>query len=177
MTTTIRKVETDYYKEQVSEKISLATKHGMYKTARQGQAVSKVAFGYKISEDKTLVIDEKAAGVVRKIYSLAEQGYGARKISQFLRELEVPTPTEHRKGLENSTCIWSTSTILQILRNKVFVGVYMYGVHSFDGQIMEIEDNHTPIITREQYERVQEQLNIRINNSIRERGKRNNEKG
>ncbi len=156
MTTALRKVKVvDNYKEQLSEKISILTKQGMYKAATRGQAVGKVVYGYNMLEDKTLVINETEADNVRRIYFWTEQGYRLIKIIELLKELGIPTPGEYRKRVENPTCVWLASTLFQIIRNKVYTGIYTYNI---DGEIIEIEGNHTPIISKEQFEKVQEQL-------------------
>lgn len=160
MITTLRKVKVvDNYKEHLSEKISILTKQGMYKATTKGQAIGKVIYGYKMSEDKTLLIDEGAADIVKNIYSWTEQGYGLIKIVELLKESGIPTPGEYRKRIENPACVWTASTIFQIIRNKVYTGIYTYNI---DGEIIEIEGNHAPIISKEQFQKVQEMLKERV---------------
>lgn len=168
MTTTIRKlkaktIENPYYRELLSVKIGTLTKIGMDKAAKNGQAISKSAYGYYISESKHLVVNEKEAEIVKLIYSLSERGYMVREIVQKLKDLRILTPIEQRKGVKNSTCNWSLSTVYQILKNKVYIGIYTYGVKGKSGDVIELIDNHASIITQEQFDNVQN--NFKVNNT------------
>ena len=48
-----------------------------------------------------LIIDEEAAEVVRKVFTLFSQGMGKTAIARWLNEKGIPNPTEykHLKGL------------------------------------------------------------------------------
>jgi len=61
-----------------------------YKMQQGGYGGGWIAFGYKIENDR-IVIDEKNADVVRKIYNMYEKGMSARTIATELIELgEIP---------------------------------------------------------------------------------------
>lgn len=165
MTTTVRKsgVRKQYHKEQTAEKISLTTKYGMYKAAENGYAVSRPPYGYKILPNKRLEKDLVAAEVVSIIFSWSENGLGVRKIVQMLKEMGILTPSEYQSNTKNPNCNWNTVTVLRMLRNEVYTGVLTYGTHSINGDILKIVDNHTPIISKEQFNNVQDILSKKNN--------------
>ena len=63
-------------------------------------------FGYmKDPEDRYhLIIDEDAANIVRKIFSMYADGTGAAKICSYLNENRIPIPSiyKHNKGSKYS---------------------------------------------------------------------------
>ena len=59
-------------------------------------------FGYmKDPDDKhNIIIDEKTAWIVRKVYDLALTGLASRKIAAVMNEENIPTPNERKKNLQ-----------------------------------------------------------------------------
>lgn len=123
-----------------------------------------------------LIIDQEAAAVVRKVFSLFSQGYGKTAIARILNEQNVPNPTEYKrlKGLryqhptsKNST-LWKYSAIAQMLTNQIYIGNMVqgkYGSISYKTkeckplpkqQWIIVEGTHEPIIDRELWDRVQD---------------------
>lgn len=85
-------------------------------------------FGYmKDPNDKNhLIINEEEAKVVKLIYKLYLQDYTINKISNYLFNNKVLTPTSYRNINRNTKYsklgYWSTTTIKQILTNELYVG-------------------------------------------------------
>lgn len=79
-----------------------------------------------------LIIDDYAANVVRRIYSLYLQGYGKAKIGSILSNEGILIPTLYKQQilginyknakLLNETKTWSYQTIHSILNNQVYIG-------------------------------------------------------
>lgn len=106
---------------------------------KNGQYIGSFAsYGYKKSpEDKNkLIVDEKAASVVRQIFKWKVGGMSGARIAEKLNELGIPTPMEykHRNG-DNFQCgfrrkavpKWQANGVNYILRNEVYTGVLLQG--------------------------------------------------
>ena len=124
--------------------------------------------------------------IVQLIYSYALQGKGPNYIRRRLEEKEIPCPAwwNRQKGLRNKTTkfelanpetgrfIWDFTTIQEILQNPVYIGAIasQKAVHKFKiGWIKDkkpyewliVEDMHEPIISREDFDMVQEKVKSR----------------
>ena len=129
--------------------------------------------------DKQFVINESQAATVRRIFDLYLDGNGVRKI-QFIIEKEGHLTAT---GLTK----WQPANISRILRNPFYCGTIVYRkqyvpdfleqkkINNFgDVDKVVVEGSHTPIITKEQFQKVQEMLDGKsasINNKGR-RGKK-----
>lgn len=143
-----------------------------------GQFIGAFAsYGYKKSptDHNQLVIDEKAAEVVRRIYQMYISGAGQNTIVKILNEDGVPCPSEYKKlcGLNyrnsnrlESTSYWTYSTVHKILKNEMYTG-NMVQNKSFrqicktkavglpKEQWIAVENTHEAIIDRATWEKVQ----------------------
>ena len=129
--------------------------------------------------DKQFVINESQAATVRRIFDLYLDGNGVRKI-QFIIEKEGHLTAT---GLTK----WQPGNISRILRNPFYCGTIVYRkqfvpdfleqkkINNFgDVDKVVVEGSHTPIVTKEQFQKVQEMLDGKsasINNKGR-RGKK-----
>ena len=126
---------------------------------------------------KKWIIDEEPAKVVHRIFNEFLSGKGTDQIGKGLTEDEILTPMNYwaskglnRGGLRNTEkpYYWNTSTIITILTLQEYVGdVINFKTYSKsyklkkrlknDPENMAIfKDVHEPIISREDFERVQE---------------------
>ena len=78
---------------------------------------------------KEWIIDEPAAGVVRRIFALCVEGYGPTKIANILTKEQIPTPSEHWAGqgikcgnLPSVCGRWAQSCVADILEKQEYVG-------------------------------------------------------
>jgi site-specific DNA recombinase len=87
-------------------------------------AGSRAPYGYKWTDMRRadgrlakaqLVEDPTTAAVVRRIYSMADQGASLRSIAATLTAERVPTPT-------GRSPVWDRSTLLKILHNPIYKG-------------------------------------------------------
>lgn len=162
----------DLYSKDLSQKV----KASLQVRTKRGQYISaNVPFGYeKAPNDKhMLVICEDEAEVVREIFSLALQGVTSSQTAKKLNLENIPTPLEFkiRKGKtsrkpKGDKFYWNNSVICNILRNLVYVGDVQYGktekeqvggrnVLKAREEWKIIRNHHTPIIAREDFEKVQ----------------------
>ena len=98
--------------ENVSQNIKWGIRQG-FRTGTSGYA-DFVCYGYKRGENGELAIDEHEAEVVRQIFRMRTEGMSLGKISEWLYDHEIPTPTRRAR--------WSRETISKLLRNEKYVG-------------------------------------------------------
>ena len=118
---------------ETSEKI-----RSVLETKRQnGQFIGNhTVYGYLI-KDRQLVIDEKAAEVVRKIFDLKIEGKSNQAISDYLNSIGVASPLEHRIANGNTAmgksnrkgdkAQWVSSSVRRILENPIYTGTLIQG--------------------------------------------------
>lgn len=135
--------------------------------------LSKVAFGYVRSEDKTRqVVDETVASVVRMIFQWTLLGVNKREIADRLNLLGVATPGQKEKRkiarvpLEETK--WNGGTVRKILENPTYTGDIVTGklkqslykgvkqYHTEPEEWDVQKDMHTPLVARDDYEELQE---------------------
>lgn len=132
-----------FYSENMAEDIQ----RGMMDNAKQCKATGSPPYGYKIATDKSLLIDEPAAKIVREIYERIAAGHRIIDIVRDLNERGVKT----RRGFE-----WNKSSFNRLLHNERYRGVYMFND-------LRIEDGMPRIVSDELYFRVQEAIRMKPN--------------
>ena len=91
------------------------------------------SYGYMKSpaDHNKLIIDENAAGTVRRIFQMYVSGIGQLTIAKILNDEGVPCPSEYKRlcgsNYHNSnkldkTLYWTYSTIHKILKNEMYIG-------------------------------------------------------
>ena len=92
--TPFRAIMNDMYAKDISKKIS-SVKHDKQ---RKGLFIGgKPVYGYKMhpTEKNRIVIDEDAAPMVRRIFSMALEGISCRQIAARLNAEGIPTPASY----------------------------------------------------------------------------------
>ena len=104
--------------EWYSRNISENTKRGLYDNASKARANGHKPYGYNVTKDDHLEINEAEAAVVRRIFTLYSQGYSFESIARALSADGL---------LTNNGRPFQKSTLLHILMNEEYIGVYHYG--------------------------------------------------
>ncbi|SHK55179.1 Site-specific DNA recombinase [Paramaledivibacter caminithermalis DSM 15212] len=88
---------------------------GRLKSLESGNYISPYApYGYD-KQDKTLVINEDEAKVVRLIFDLyVNRGYGDTKIARYLQDKKIPN--------KNGNINWDKTTIRKMIQNPTYTG-------------------------------------------------------
>lgn len=176
----VKNFVNDNYCRDISQRVrthqEAMRKNGLYIGAY-------VAYGYKKdSDDKnTIVIDEQAADIVKKIFTWRLSGMNVYSIVSKLNELGIPSPMAYKRmqGInfktgfsEGNQTMWCDSTVYGILKNKIYVGVLEQGkksrisykvkktVNKPRDEWAVLEDNHDAIISKSDFKKV-EQLSKR----------------
>lgn len=175
----IKNIFNEQYARDISRKIhaSVLTKQ------KAGEFIGAfTSYGYKKSpSDKNrLVIDEYAAGIVRRIFGLYNAGYGKLRIAGILNDEGILCPSaykrangEHYRNANHmdDPSYWSYSTIHRILQNEMYLGNMVQGrkYQQMRGkaQTKQPEDwiivpgTHNAIIDKDTWEKTQVLLNRR----------------
>ena len=106
-----------------------------------GRWICAVPYGYVITDTKkmTFEVNEAAAQVIRLVFTLYNEGWGYKKISNYLTEQKIPTPRQDeltRKLESGQDCKikakpeWSIVTIQGILDNDFYIGTLREGKYT-----------------------------------------------
>ena len=132
-------------------------------------------YGYKAGTDdnRTALIDETAAAVVRRIFDMRAQGLSVKTITRALVDDGIPNPATYYTRLDGKKInkkfspYWSPRTVMWILNNPIYIGTLTQhkttSVSYKNHKIINIPENeqivkenaHEAIISREIWEKVQ----------------------
>ena len=148
-----------------SESLSKNVSWGIRKSMEAGNVpiqYSKLLGYRKGSDGKPEVVPEEAR-IVKQIYRWYIDGYSLAQIRQELAKREVPSP--------GGAAQWSTGTIKSVLSNEKYIGdALMQKTYTLDciskkvkrnnGEypMIYVENHHEPIISREVFRWVQEEM-------------------
>lgn len=174
-----KSVINDLYAKDISKKIRTV----MDTKRKNGQFIGAFApYGYKKDPDNKnkLVIDDEAAAVVRRIFSMYLKGESMYGIKKTLNIEKVPSPAKYKET--NSTYrnpvakryLWTNETVKRILTNPSYMGNMAQGRQVKINYKVEkyrkippedwivVENTHEPIISREEFLLAQEMLRRRM---------------
>ena len=168
-----------------SKKVKAVIKHRQ----EEGKWICAVPYGYVMTNSKLMkfTVDEPSAEIVRKIFQLYADGWGYKKIANYLTDNHIPTPRkseEMRKEAEGeeyavrSKPEWSIITISGILTNDFYIGTLRqrkYRRKKINGGDMKLQEtdhivianNHEPIVDFKLFSVVQEQMKLRSKSNYR----------
>ena len=162
----------DAYAKDISKKV----KSALLTKRLNGEFIGTSAtYGYlKNPKDKhKLIIDEEASKNVIKIFNDIIEGKIASEIANELNSNNVLTPASYKIKNNNIEVDkkWNVKMINVILQNRVYTGdliqgkkkVESYRTHKLittnKDEWIIVENNHEPIISKEEFDEVQEILN------------------
>lgn len=164
----------EWYAREASKK----TRSAKNAKAKAGQFIAaKAPFGYKLDPNDRhhLIVDEPAAEIVRRIFTLASQGNGFTRIAKILREEKVLTPIAYfnqnnpdyyKSDYWRQEFDWHCESVRVIINNEVYLGKLVYGkernrsmkskrrIKVPKEEWIVAENCHDPIITQEMWNNV-----------------------
>lgn len=167
----IMNVFNEWHAANTSKKIravlSASAKSGKY-------LASYAAYGYIKSNDEnsTPVIDEYAAGIVRRIFEMRASGMKLKAIARELNNEHILPPSDYAcqrdgKPVPNDTeSLWSDWSVKRILCNEIYIGnltqLRTTTVSHKNHKVIKkdrddwaiVEHNHEPIISMELWNKV-----------------------
>ena len=152
--------------QEESRKTSERCKWGQRRMMEQGVVFGRDMLGYDVRNGK-LYINEEGADIVRRIFHMyLNEGKGAHLIAKQLREEGVQTSRFMKD--------WSYTVIMRLLKNEKYCGDLVqqktytpdYLTHSKkrnkgEMDCVVIREHHEPIISREVFNAVQEEIKRR----------------
>lgn len=165
----MRNVMNEMYARDVSKKTKAAKKA----KAKAGQFMgSKPPYGYKLDPNDRhhLIVDEYAAGIVKRIFRMTADGMGYNKITRVFREEKVLNPITYfnqnnpdfyKADYWRKEFDWHVTSVRAILNNEVYLGMLIYGkyrnksmkstskVKNLPEDWIIAENTHEPIISKE----------------------------
>lgn len=130
----IKNIFNDLYAKDISKKIKASKEIKM----KQGSFIGAMApYGYKVDKidgKRVLMMDEKAADVVRLIFYMASQGKSNMQIARELTKTYT-TPDEYKRTGKifkdkEDTKQWDISHISKMLSDEVYIGNLIQRVYS-----------------------------------------------
>ena len=132
----------EYYSAELSQKVM----RGMTDNVLQGKWVGTVVpYGYKLSNNRQLEINEHEANVVRKLFDMYLQRHTLSEMASYMNANGHLT----HKGKP-----FNTNSIKAIISNEKYIGVYSWGSE-------RIENAIPPIIDKNIFEKAQHKRNLR----------------
>ena len=170
----IRNLFNEWYSRDISKKRRISNKI----RGNSGEPLSLPPFGYIKNPDdpKYWIIDEEAAIIVRRIYSMTINGFGTAQIANSLTKEKILTPIFYwrSKGLNRPGKLkdqephgWNASTVFKILTLQEYCGDvinFKTFSKSYKNKTRFVNDEenravfldvHEAIIDRETWEKVQ----------------------
>ena len=171
----IRNLFNEWYARDISKKRRISNKI----KGNAGEPMGQPPYGYikDPNNPKRRIVDDEAAQVVRRIYSMTLEGYGTEQIAAQLEKDEILTPRAYwlkkgikrpGKGKQQPATKWNSSTVTKILSLQEYCGDILnfktYSKSYKNKKRLEndrenwviFKDVHKPIIERSVFEQVQQ---------------------
>ena len=177
----------DFYLKDLSDRIKLV----LAAKAKEGQKLSGICpYGYDRAPDENtrLIIDDYAAGVVRRIFELRVEGLGYAAIAGILNKDGILPPRlyyfkrQNRKTKAVCTDVWTIRTVKLILNNEIYIGntvSFKRGTRSYrnsremkrdESEWIKVENTHIPLVDETLWKKVQ-----KINQEAKNKASNNKE--
>lgn len=176
----IKNLFNTQYAKDISDKVRSTIRSKQ----RRGEFIGAFpSYGYRKdpANHNRLEIDPPAARVVQRIFDLCEEGLGQLKIAKVLNAEHIPSPSAYKRlsgeryhnGRRlDQTTYWTYATVHRILQNQMYLGNMEQGrserpgMHGKArqrqrGDWIVVQGTHAPIVSQEQWERVQSLLQKR----------------
>ena len=174
--TPFRAIMNDMYAKDISKKIRSVKRDKQQK----GQFIGgKPVYGYRMhpTEKNKIIIDEEAAQIVKRIFSMALTGISCRQIAVQLNNEKIPSPAvyagQNQSRISPYSGLWSGERISEILKNETYIGSMVQGrsvkisyksrkcIKQSRENWIVVEGTHEPLIDCETFRKVGLLLNSR----------------
>lgn len=163
-----------WYNERYIEDLSKKIRSNINSFMKNNTYVNSLPYGY-IKQDGQILVDEEARPIIQKIFAMYLAGNGLFKIARYLNENNIPAPFEksrmnaERNGVtykHKTLNKWRDGNIGNIIKNDFYIGTKRHhktkrdGIHgkilqTNESQQVVFENNHEPIISKEDFELTQ----------------------
>lgn len=175
----------EWYLEDISENVKAVLKN------KHMEGISTrpfLPYGFKKdSKDKnSILIDDEAADIVRRIFCMYINGTDTKSIAMALNDEGILSPQEYKRvhnerlciPKKNKTGIWTQQAIIRILKNRMYVGDLVHNVYSKPSyknkkvlknspdKWIVICNSHDAIISRDDFKKAENRLKSRGKDNI-----------
>ena len=163
----------DHYLKSMSDKI----KQSFMAKALDGQkpvGIAPFGYVYNPADKSRLIVDEYAAGVVKRIFGMRVDGMGYNTITKILNDEMIPTPRlyyyqrQNRKPQANCQKDWQIYMVKRILEDEQYLGYTIFGktrttsyrnsktIQNSEDEWLRVENTHEAIIDIATWDKVNE---------------------
>ena len=174
----------EWFAKDTSRKVKAAL-HAKFAAGQRTFAYAPLGYKRHPEVKNALAIDEETRWIVEKIFDLAVHGAGAAKITRILVNEKVPTPgwiNYKRDGTfaniyagapEEKAYAWTIAQVKSILKDETYIGNSIHNkqtnisyknkkkVRKPKEEWFRVEDTHEPLVSKEDFARVQELIATR----------------
>ncbi len=172
----IKSLIHDQNSQDISKKVR-AAKDMLRKEGKFTDGNAPYGYYRELTNKHKLLIDDKAAEIVRMIFDLYLSGMGVIRISQRLSRLNISSCSLYKKTgevyikqLSIDSNAWSPRTVRDMLSNKTYIGALEQRkkttrnykdkkiYHVKESERIIVFNTHEPIISQEKFKLVQHEL-------------------
>jgi len=176
----VKNFVNDAYCSDISKKVR---SHQQVKREKGDFIGAFAAYGYCKDPENTnhLVVDQYAAGIVRKIFAWKIAGLSNLAIAEKLNGLGILSPMEYKKSLGENfftgfvthvKARWSSVAVKRILTNELYTGMMVQGKservnHKVKRSVekpkkdwVRVADTHEAVVSKEDFQIVQKLLEV-----------------
>lgn len=182
----LRYMVAECYSRDLSKKAKAAYESRI----KRGELVyENTMYGYKLNENRKMIINEDVAENVRLMFQMASEGCNTLKIRQALFDKKIVPPSTYRaitkyqeKGISFESTperfMWSGTVVLSILRDERYTGTYVGGKRKNcelgknkqiwvpKNEWVRIPNHHPAIIEESIFQKVQKTLITRTSKKV-----------
>lgn len=174
-------VINEWYARDISRKVTKALRTRHENGAHYG---AYAPLGYRKDPEQVghLLVDDETKWIIEKIFALAVQGVGAAKITHILATEQIPTASwlnfqkygtfahVYEGQPESKRYAWTIAQVKSILQDENYIGNTVHNkqtnvsfkckkkIRKPKDEWWRVEDTHEAIISREDFDRVQENI-------------------
>ena len=123
---------SDLFAEYYSRNLSVMVKNGIRKSASDLKAAGRRTFGYRVGDGDRYEVDEAQGAAVRRMFEMYAAGSSANEIASSLNGEGILT----LRGK-----LWTPPSVMRVLSNETYRGVYSYVGVRVEGGVPAIVDD------------------------------------
>lgn len=182
-----KNIINEWYAKDISKKIRFSLNSMAQRGERRKTPVP--LYGYQFDSNGNRYLDPNSSNVVQLIFNKYLELKSTYRVANFLNEQKIYSPryynhikynfwkNTYSEWPEEKKYVWTSSTIKAILRNREYLGdlitkrkeLISYKIHKKRDVVnpVIVERKYPAIITKDIFDKVNTQLDVYINNSIR----------
>lgn len=158
-----------WFNEQRAKEDSKKIRRVLMHKMETGTLLVKPKYGYQRNPQNEceMIPREDTAKIVQWLFQEARKGRGCYELATELNQRGIPTPSQ-AAGLCNAADCWCAQHVRRIITDTVYTGAMIHNRYvqkSFKNkkivkkpkeEWVVLEEHHTPLVSREEFEQVQE---------------------